>query len=92
MDDETKSPVKTKDKANINTAPKVHELLEKEDKISKLWANSKYEFFISLTPSWRTSLLYKNQSIGLLCKSMDWFLYDRDVCHEKVNIMYCRQH
>ena len=44
MDDEAKSPVKTKDKANINTAPKVHELLEKEDKISKLWANSKYEF------------------------------------------------
>ena len=92
MDDEAKSPVKTKDKANINTAPKVHELLEKEDKISKLWANSKYEFFISLTPSWRTSLLYKNQSIGLLCKSMEWFLYDRDVCHEKVNTMYCRQH
>ena len=92
LDDETKSPVKTKDKANINTAPKVHELLEKEDKISKLWANSKYEFFISLSPSWRTSLLYKNQSIGLLCKSMEWFLYDRDVCHEKVNTMYCRQH
>ena len=92
LDDEAKSPVKTKDKANINTAPKVHELLEMEDKISKLWANSKYEFFISLTPSWRTSLLYNNQSIGLLCKSRDWFLYDRDVCHEKVNTMYCRQH
>ena len=28
---------------------------------------------------------YRNQSIDLLCKSMDWFLYDRDVSHERVN-------
>ena len=27
---------------------------------------------------------YRNQSIGLLCKSMDWFLYDRDFRHERV--------
>ena len=51
MEDEAVPPVKTKDKTKINTAPKVHELLEKEDKISKLWASSKYEFFISLTLS-----------------------------------------
>ena len=30
----------------------------------------------------RRSLLYRNQSIDLLCKLMDWFLYDRDLCHE----------
>ena len=39
-----------------------------------------------LNLSWRRSLSYKNQSIDLLYKSMDWFLYDRDLCHERVNI------
>ena len=38
----------------------------------------------ALTLSWRRSLSYRNQSIHLLCKSMDWFLYDRDLCHEIV--------
>ena len=23
--------------------------------------------------------------VDLLCKLMGWFLYDRDVCHERVN-------
>ena len=27
---------------------------------------------------------YRNQSIGLLSKSVDWFLYDRDLRHERV--------
>ena len=31
------------------------------------------------------SLSYRNQSIDLICKSMDWFLYDRDLRHERVN-------
>ena len=30
------------------------------------------------------SLSYKNQSIDLFSKSMDWVLYDRDVRHERV--------
>ena len=38
-----------------------------------------------LTLSWRMFLLYRNQSIDLLCKPMDWFLCDRDIRHEKVN-------
>ena len=29
------------------------------------------------------SLSYRNQSIGLECKSMDWFLYDCDLRHER---------
>ena len=29
-----------------------------------------------LSLSWRRSLSYRNQFIDLLCKSMDWFLYD----------------
>ena len=39
----------------------------------------------SLTLSWRRSLPYRNQSIDLLCKSMHWFLYDRDFLHERDN-------
>ena len=31
------------------------------------------------------SLLYRNLSIDLLCKSMDWFLYDSDLSHERIN-------
>ena len=34
--------------------------------------------------AWRRSLSYKNQSIDLLSKSLDWFLYNRDLRHEKV--------
>ena len=42
-----------------------------------------------LTLSWRRSLSYRNQSIHLLCKSIDWFLYEpatamrelNDFCH-----------
>ena len=30
------------------------------------------------------SLSYKNQSIDLQSKSMDWFLYDRKLRHERV--------
>ena len=39
---------------------------------------------VVLTISWRRSLSYRNQSIGLLWKSMDWFLYDGDLHHERV--------
>ena len=37
---------------------------------------------LHLTLSLRRSLLYRNQAIDLLCKSMDWFLYDRDFSYE----------
>ena len=30
---------------------------------------------------------YRNQSIDLLCKSMDWFLYDNSFRHERANCM-----
>ena len=39
----------------------------------------------SLTLSWRRPLSYRNQFIDLLCKSMDWFLYDNGLRHERVN-------
>ena len=45
----------------------------------------------NLTLSWRRPLSYRNQSIDLLRKSMDWFLYDNDLRHERVN-RFCGWH
>ena len=38
-----------------------------------------------LTLLWRGSLSYRNQSIDFFCKSMDWFLYNRGLRHERIN-------
>ena len=51
--------------------------------------NSKKEEIIriysdSLTLSWRRPLSYRNQSIDLRSKSMDWFLCDNSLHHERV--------
>ena len=32
-------------------------------------------------------LSYKNQSIDFVCKSIVWFLYDRDLRHERVKVL-----
>ena len=40
----------------------------------------------SLTFSWRKLLSYRNQSIDLWSKLMDWFLYDNGLRHERVKI------
>ena len=39
---------------------------------------------LTLTLSRRRSQSYRNQSTDLLCKSMDWFLYDTNLHHERV--------
>ena len=39
---------------------------------------------IDLTLSRRRPLSYRNQSIDLLYKSMDWFQYDNGLRHERV--------
>ena len=41
-------------------------------------------FLTELSLSWRRSLSYRNQSIDLLSKSMDWFLHHRDLRHKRV--------
>ena len=43
-----------------------------------------WRFESELTLSWQRSLSYRSQSIDLLYKSMDWFLYARDLCHERI--------
>ena len=40
--------------------------------------------WIHLSLSWRRPLSYRNQSTDLLHKSMDWFLYDNGLRHERV--------
>ena len=42
----------------------------------------------ALTLSWRRPLSYRNQSIDLLWKSVDWFLYDNGLRHERVKFLY----
>ena len=39
---------------------------------------------LTLTLSWRRPLPYRNQSTDLLRKSMDWFLLDNGLRHERV--------
>ena len=39
-----------------------------------------------LTVSWQRSLSYRNQSTDLHGKSMEWFLYVKDLLHENVNL------
>ena len=34
---------------------------------------------------YRNKIKYRNQSTDLQSKSMDWYLYDRDHRHERVN-------
>ena len=41
---------------------------------------------ILLTFSWRRSLSYRDQSTDLQSKSMDWYLHDRDLHYERVNL------
>ena len=46
--------------------------------------NGKVKITFLLTFSRRKSLSYRNQSIDLHSKSMDWFLYDRNLRHKRV--------
>ena len=57
-----------------------------DKKISHISYKLPLMFFIfSLTLSWRRPISYRNQSIDLRSKSMDWFLYDIGLRHERVN-------
>ena len=42
-----------------------------------------------LTLSWQRSVSYRNQFIDLQSKSIDWFLYDKGIRHERVNLKLC---
>ena len=46
------------------------------------------KFTTPLILSWRRPLSYRNQSIDLRSKWMDWFLYDNSLRQERVNPFY----
>ena len=46
-----------------------------------------FRFYAPLNLSWRRPLSYRNQSIDLLRKSIDWFLYDNGLRHERVRVV-----
>ena len=48
-----------------------------------MWFSFVWKFILTL--SWRRPLSYRNQSIDLICKSMDWFLHDNGLRHDRVN-------
>ena len=50
------------------------------------FSNWEVNFSTFLTLSWRKSLSFRNHYSDLLCKSMKWFLYDRNLRHERVSI------
>ena len=56
-----------------------------ERKKSKQMNNKWY-----LTLSWRRPLSYRNQFIDLRSKSMDLFLYDNGLRHERVKVKVCK--
>ena len=58
----------------------------------KLMIKALEKYINTLTLSWWRSLSYSNQSTDLLCKSMDCFLYDRDLRHERANVLSSFQH
>ena len=50
-----------------------------------LWSLLRRHVVSNLTLSRQRPLPYRNQSIDLLNKSIDWFLYDNGLRHERVN-------
>ena len=59
------------------------------EKLAKEKIYSSHSLFYFLS-DWRRSLSYRNQSINLLCKSVDWFLYDRELRHQNDNVSESR--
>ena len=72
--------LKFSEKFNLNS----YTISKKEENKLLLdpWHSSKEQI---LALSWRRPLSYRNQSINLQSKSMEWFLYDNGFRHERVN-------
>ena len=60
-----------------------HRIQNKDDTFFEL----REIFTESLTLSWRKSLSSRKQSIDL--QSKNWFLYDRDLRHERLKFQFC---
>ena len=53
-------------------------------RVSNSCSSKNFGNFFSLTLSWRRQLSYRNQFIDLQSNSVDWFLYDNGLHHERV--------
>ena len=73
--------LKFSEKINLNNSYTISKK-EKNKLLLDPWHSSKEQI---LALSWRRPLSYRNQSINLLSKSMEWFLYDNGFRHERVN-------
>ena len=47
---------------------------------------------VDLTITVNTFMSYRNQCNNLLCRSIDWFLYDRNLLHGRVNYFHKKLH
>ena len=80
------------DKFRVNSLYVTHKLriynneIETTKSVNLLGAEIGVEIDYQLTLSWRRPLSYRNRSIDLLCKSMDWCLYDNRLRHERVKL------
>ena len=72
-------------------APKVNNCLRL---LNRGWSVSIRRIFhnVTLTLSWQRSLSYRKQSTDLQSKSMDWFLHDRELHHERVKVIVVISH
>ena len=60
-----------------------------QGRVDRLIAQIEYTKLNYLALSWRRPLSYRNQSIDLQSKSVDWFLYDNRLRHERVKSRLC---
>ena len=59
-------------------------VLKRNESILKMLSTFHESYNLHIMSFMTEFLSYRNQSIGLLCKSMDWFAYDKDLRHEIV--------
>ena len=64
----------------------IHQIAESSKSARYVVVNDSVWLLLLLTLSWRRPLSYKNQSIDLFCKSMDWFLYDNGLRHDRAKL------
>ena len=59
-------------------------MLKRSERFLKILSIFQESFNLHIISFTKGCLSYKNQTINLLCKSMDFFVYDKDVRHERV--------
>ena len=82
------NPFNTTDVYSLKTSESLFSVFRGYRRRPVSWIGLTRNICNTLTLSWRRSYSYRNQFIDLPCKSMDWFLYDRDLHHERVKLVF----